>query len=66
MFYQSMAAFFRDKLTRNRGRLLAALSCYGVLALVAVFALNGFLRAALLCFIAILAVKTIRHKDKTM
>jgi len=61
MFHPSMSAFFRDKLKRNGGRLLAALSCYGVLALVAGFALEGFLRGALLCFIAILAAKTIAH-----
>jgi hypothetical protein len=50
-----------ERLKRCRGRLLLALSCYLVLALTAVFALDGFLRAAVLFFIAILAVKTLRH-----
>ena len=42
-------------------RLLAALACYAVLALVALLALDGILRGAVFCVLAILAVKTLIH-----
>lgn len=48
-------------------RLAAALASYAVLALIAIFALEGFLRSVVLFFFAILAVKTIAHsKDEEM
>lgn len=45
-------------------RLLAALACYAVLALIGALALDGILRAAVLCFFAILTVKTLIHAQK--
>ena len=45
-------------------RLIAALACYAVLALIGVLALDGMLRGAVLCFLAILAVKTVIHSQK--
>jgi hypothetical protein len=48
-------------------RLALALASYAVLALIAVFALEGFLRSVVLFFFAILAVKTLAHsKDEEM
>jgi 4-hydroxybenzoate polyprenyltransferase len=37
------------------------MACYAVLALVGAVALDGILRAAVLCLFAILAVKTVIH-----
>ncbi len=45
-------------------RLLGALACYAILALIGVLALDGILRAAVLCFFAILTVKTLIHSQK--
>ncbi len=45
-------------------RLLVALACYAVLALIGALALDGMLRGAVLCFLAILAVKTVIHSQK--
>ena len=45
-------------------RLLGALTCYVILALVGAVALDGILRGAVLCFFAILAVKTLIHSSK--
>jgi len=42
-------------------KLLTALTCYAVLALIAYLALDGILRGAVLCVLAILAVKTLIH-----
>ncbi len=43
------------------------MACYAVLALVGFLALDGFIRSALLFFLAILAVKTIVHsRDEEM
>jgi hypothetical protein len=42
-------------------RLAVALACYAALALIAVFSLDGILRAAVLCLFAILTVKTVIH-----
>jgi hypothetical protein len=49
-------------------RLLGALVCYAILALIGALALDGILRAAVLCLFAILAVKTLihAHKDEEM
>lgn len=48
-------------------RLVAAMACYAILALIALFALDGFLRSVVLFFFAILAVKTMVHsKDDEM
>ncbi|HYK90487.1 MAG TPA: hypothetical protein VE398_17055 [Acidobacteriota bacterium] len=48
-------------------RLAAAMASYAILALIAVLALDGFLRSVVLFFFAILAVKTIAHsKDDEM
>ena len=48
-------------------RLAAAMGSYAVLALIALFALDGFLRSLVLFFFAILAVKTFVHaKDEEM
>jgi hypothetical protein len=45
-------------------RLTIALACYAVLALIAALALDGILRGAVLCLLAILAVKTFAHAKK--
>ncbi|MGA2263587.1 MAG: hypothetical protein ABSH28_19395 [Acidobacteriota bacterium] len=45
-------------------RLIVALICYAILALIGALALDGILRGAVLCFFAILAVKTISHAQK--
>jgi len=45
-------------------RLLGALACYAILALIGAVALDGILRAAVLCFFAILTVKTLIHSQK--
>lgn len=52
------APFFANK------RLLGALACYAVLALIGALALDGILRAAVLCLFAILTVKTLIHYQK--
>ena len=51
----------KAKLNSSGRRLVPALSAYLVLALVAVFTLDGFFRTALLFFFALLAIKTIHH-----
>ena len=48
-------------LTRAKRRLAVAMTCYAVLALIGAVALDGILRAAVLCLFAILAVKTVIH-----
>ena len=56
-----------EKLKGLNMRLMAAMGSYVVLAVVAIFALDGFLRSVVLFFFAILAVKTIVHsKDEEM
>ncbi len=45
-------------------RLLGALGCYAILALIAALALDGILRAAVLCLFAVLTVKTLIHSRK--
>ena len=45
-------------------RLYGALASYAVLALIAALALDGILRGGVLCFLAILAVKTLAHAKK--
>jgi hypothetical protein len=45
-------------------RLLGALACYAILALIGALALDGILRAAVLCLFAILTVKTLIHSQK--
>jgi hypothetical protein len=45
-------------------RLYGALASYGVLALIGALALDGLLRGGVLCFLAILAVKTLAHAKK--
>jgi hypothetical protein len=48
-------------------RLAAAMAAYAILALIAIAALDGYLRGVVLFFFAILAVKTIVHsKDEDM
>jgi cytochrome c-type biogenesis protein CcmE len=48
-------------------RLAVTMACYAVLAVIAILALDGFLRSVVLFFFAILAVKTIAHsKDEEM
>jgi 4-hydroxybenzoate polyprenyltransferase len=37
------------------------MTCYAILALIGAVALDGILRAAVLCLFAILAVKTVIH-----
>ncbi len=49
------------KLGHTRLRLIAALSAYCVLALIATYTLDGFLRTTCYFFFALLTVKTIRH-----
>lgn len=53
---------------KENRRLALALACYAILALIGALALDGILRAGVLCFLAILAVKTVAHaqKDKGM
>ncbi len=56
-----------EKPKGTNSRLAVAMASYAVLALVAIFALDGFLRSAVLFFFAILAVKTFIHsKDDEM
>jgi hypothetical protein len=45
-------------------RLTAALVIYAILAIVGASALDGILRGAVLCFLAILAIKTLIHAKK--
>ncbi len=45
-------------------RLIAALGSYLILAIVAMAALDGILRGAVLSFLAILAVKTLIHSGQ--
>jgi hypothetical protein len=52
------------KLTPINRRLAIALGCYAGLALIGAVALDGILRGAVLCFLAILAVKTVIHAKK--
>ena len=61
MLRKWLAAVSPGKLKRAWARLLMAVFCYLVLALTAVFTLGGFLRAAVLFLIALLAVKTFLH-----
>lgn len=56
-----LMTFLTDRAHR---RLAAALACYAVLALICALALDGILRAAVLCLFAILAVKTLIHARK--
>jgi hypothetical protein len=42
-------------------KLLIALSCYLILALIGTFMLEGILRAAVLCLFLILTIKTLIH-----
>jgi len=53
----------RERLRTANRRLLAALLCYLVLILAAVFLLDGFLRFMVLFLFAILVVKTIAHAE---
>ncbi len=53
----------KSSLIANR-RLLAAMSCYAVLGLIGALFLDGVLRGGLLCFLAILALKTYIHTKK--
>ncbi len=56
-----------EKLKGINHRLAFAMGAYAILALIAIFALDGFLRSVVLFFFAILAVKTIAHsKDEEM
>ncbi len=56
-----------EKLRGMNTRFWAAMASYAVLAIIAIFALDGFLRSVVLFFFAILAVKTIAHsKDEEM
>ena len=66
MLRKSLRGMLLEKVKRARKRLLTAMFCYLILALAAVFVLEGFLRAAVLFFIAILAVKTLVHADEEM
>jgi hypothetical protein len=45
-------------------RLASALVCYAILALIGALTLDGILRAAVLCFFAILTIKTLIHSQK--
>jgi len=45
-------------------RLIGALICYAILALIGALALDGILRGGVLCFFAILAIKTVSHAQK--
>jgi chromate transport protein ChrA len=56
-----LPAALLEKFKRMDSRLLIAMSCYFVLALAAVFLLEGFLRTMVLLLLAILVVKTIVH-----
>jgi hypothetical protein len=48
-------------------RLWIALSAYAILAMIAVFGLDGYFRGAVLLVLCILTVKTLRHaKDDEM
>jgi hypothetical protein len=45
-------------------KLIGALISYGVLALIGALTLDGILRGAVLCLMAILAIKTVAHAKK--
>jgi hypothetical protein len=53
--------FLKDPPTR---KLVIAMACYLILALIGGVLLDGMLQAALLCFLAILAIKTLIHSRK--
>jgi hypothetical protein len=50
--------------SKTNRRLAIALACYAILAAIGAIALDGMLRGAVLCFVAILAIKTIAHSKK--
>jgi hypothetical protein len=56
-----MISYFREWLKTASPKLLIAMGCYLILILAALFALQGFFRAAVLFFYAILVIKTIIH-----
>jgi hypothetical protein len=58
---QMKLGLLKDKSSR---KLAIAMACYVILALTGALLLDGMLRAAVLCFFAILAVKTWVHSRK--
>ena len=50
---------FRELVRSVDKRLAVALGCYAILAVIAAIFLDGVLRALMLCFLAILALKSI-------
>ena len=54
----------REKMKTVNARLTIALSLYAVLALVAVFALDGYLRMFVVLLMAFFAVKSVIHAKK--
>lgn len=56
-----------EKQPRPNRRLVMALGAYAILAAIAIAALDGFVRAAVLLLFAVLAVKTVAHaRDEPM
>jgi len=66
MSSKSRPVLWLEQIKRSRGRLLVAMLCYLVLALIAIFMLEGFLRSAVLFLLAILAIKTMLHAGDDM
>jgi hypothetical protein len=54
----------REKMRTVNARLAIALTLYAILALVAVFALDGFLRTFVVLLMAFFAVKSVVHLRK--
>jgi hypothetical protein len=63
MIHKPLRTLFHEKMKTMSPKLLIAMGCYLVLILAALFTLEGFLRAAVLFFFAILVVKTIVHAE---
>ncbi len=66
MLRESLPAMIIERFKRAKRKLLGAFFCYLILAAAAVWMLDGFLRGAVLCFLAILAVKTVVHAEDEM
>ena len=73
MAYKPLMALLRERVKTVNRRLLAAMACYLVLILVALYALlpiqssqEGFLLGTVLFIFAILIIKTLVHAEDNM
>ncbi len=62
--YKLFLPLLQEKFRTANRRLLVAMACYCVLIGIAAFALDGFLRTAVLFYFAILVIKTLAHSDE--